>query len=87
MFPEKKKKKKKKKKANKQNLADPQPGPPSASRWQRVSYFGCLKSLFFPFFFSVIYFVFPFLVLCFRFEFCVSVLGFCDSVLRFVILF
>ena len=38
-------------------------------------------------FFSVIYFVFPFLVLCFRFEFCVSVLEFCDSVLRFVILF
>ena len=51
-------------------------------------------------FFSVIYFVFPFLVLCFRFEFCVSDLsfvflfwvlcfcfGFCDSVLGFVILF
>ena len=32
-------------------------------------------------FFSVIYFVFPFLVLCFRFGFCDSVLGFCDSVL------
>ena len=28
------------------------------------------------FFFSVIYFVFPFLVLCFRFEFCVSGLSF-----------
>ena len=31
-------------------------------------------------FFSVIYFEFPFLVLCFRFEFC-------DSVLSFVFLF
>ena len=51
-------------------------------------------------FFSVIYFVFPFLVLCFRFEFCDSVLSFvflfwvlwfcfefCVSVLGFVILF
>ena len=28
------------------------------------------------FFLSVIYFLFPFLVLCFRFEFCVSVLSF-----------
>ena len=62
------------------------------------------KGLSFPFcvivFFPAIYFIFPLLVLCFRFEFCVSVLslvslfsvlwfyfGFCDSVLGFVILF
>ena len=43
----------------------------------------CLVTIFF----SVINFLFPFLVLCFHFEFCVSVLGFCDSVLRFVFLF
>ena len=59
----------------------------------------CFLLLFFNFF-SVIYFVFPFLVLCFRFEFCDSVLSFvflfwvlwfclefCVSVLGFVILF
>ena len=47
----------------------------------------CLSNLANPlffitvfYFFSVIYFVFPFLVLCFRFEFC-------DSVLSFVFLF
>ena len=45
----------------------------------------CLSNLanplfFITVFFSAIYFVFPFFVLCFRFEFC-------DSVLGFVILF